>query len=342
MVARRASMADVARRAAVSAQTVSRVANGRTNVDAATRSRVQQAMADLGYRPNRAARALKAGRFHAVGVITSYLTAYGMMRTLDEIVRAATAERYSVTLLPITATRGEVSGAIDRLSELAVDGIIVTVEPHLLRGAELTLPDDVPIVVVNSGSVDSGTGEVPSQIDSDQAGGSRLATEHLLGLGHRTVWHLAGPEDSASAADRTRGWADTLRGAGIDPPPIMVGDWTAESGYRRGTTLAERDDVTAVFAANDQMALGLIQALHRAGRSVPGEISVVGFDDMPEAAYFWPPLTTVTQDFSEIGRNAIGLLLDRIEDRDGGAGDERLVPTRLVVRQSTAALHDTA
>jgi DNA-binding LacI/PurR family transcriptional regulator len=183
---------------------------------------------------------------------------------------------------------------------------------------------------------------VPSQVDSDQAGGSRLATEHLLGLGHRTVWHLAGPRESASAADRTRGWADTLRAAGIDPPPVLVGDWSAESGYRQGTVLAERDDVTAVFAANDQMALGLIQALHRAGRSVPGELSVVGFDDMPDAAYFWPPLTTVTQDFSEIGRNAIGLLLDRIEDRDGGAGGERLIPTRLVVRQSTAAPHDTA
>ena len=211
-----------------------------------------------------------------------------------------------------------------------MDGIIVTIEPHLLLGAELTLPDDVPIVVVNSG-----TGEVPSQVDSDQAGGARLATDHLLGLGHRTVWHLAGPADSASAADRTRGWAGTLRAAGIDPPPVLVGDWSAESGHRQGRILAARDDVTAVFAANDQMALGLIQALHQAGRSVPGEISVVGLDDMPESAYFWPPLTTVTQDFTAIGRNAIGLLLDRIEDR-GGTGDERLIPTRLVIRQSTA------
>ncbi|WP_152360183.1 LacI family DNA-binding transcriptional regulator [Microlunatus speluncae] len=331
MVARRPSMADVARRAAVSAQTVSRVANGRTNVDASTRSRVQQAMAELGYRPNRAARALKAGRFHAIGVITSYLTSYGMMRTLDEIVLAATAAQYSITLLPITATRGGVSGAIDRLSEQAVDGIIVTIEPHLLVGAEVTLPDDVPIVVVNSGS-----GEALSQIDSDQAGGARLATRHLLDLGHRSVWHLAGPAESASAADRTRGWAETLRAAGLEPPPVLVGDWTAESGYRQGAALAERDDVTAVFAANDQLALGLIQALHEAGRSVPGEISVVGFDDLPESAYFWPPLTTVAQDFAEIGRNAVALLLDRIESPAGGALGERVIETRLVLRQSTA------
>ncbi len=336
MVARRPSMADVGRRASVSAQTVSRVANGRSNVDAATRSRVQQAMAELGYRPNRAARALKAGRFHAVGVITSYLTSYGMMRTLDEIVLAVTAAQYSITLLPITATRGglnrgDLSGAIDRLSEQAVDGIIVTVEPQLLVGADVTLPDDVPIVVVNSGS-----GEAPSQIDSDQAGGSRLATGHLLELGHRSVWHLAGPADSASAADRTRGWAETLRAAGSEPPPVLVGDWTAESGYRQGAVLAERDDVTAVFVANDQMALGLIQALHEAGRSVPGEISVVGFDDLPESAYFWPPLTTVSQDFAEIGRNAVALLLDRIENPAEAASDERLIPTDLVIRQSTA------
>ncbi|GAB3738421.1 LacI family DNA-binding transcriptional regulator [Microlunatus parietis] len=332
MNARRPSLADVARRAAVSTQTVSRVANGRTNVDAATRERVQQAMAELGYRPNRAARALKAGRFHAIGVITSYLTSFGMMRTLDEIVQAASAAGYSITLLPITATSGGVSGAIDRLSEQAVDGIIVTVEPHLLEGAEVTLPGDVPIVVVNTGA---GTGL--NLVDSDQEGGARLATRHLLDLGHAAVWHLAGPGESASAAHRTRGWAATLREAGLEPPPVLTGDWTAESGYRHGRGLAGRRDVTAVFAANDQLALGLIQALHEAGRAVPDEVSVVGFDDTPESPYFWPPLTTVRQDFTEIGRTAIALLLQQLEAPDPAPGRERLIPTSLVVRQSTAA-----
>jgi len=333
MNVRRPSLADVARRAAVSTQTVSRVANGRTNVDAGTRERVQRAMAELGYRPNRAARALKAGRFHTIGVITAYLSTYGMSRTLDEIVLAAADARYSITLLPIAATSSGVSGAIDRLSEEAVDGILVTVEPHLLAGAEVTLPDDLPIVVVNSGS-----GGDLSLVDSDQRGGARLATRHLLDLGHRTVWHLAGPAESATSGDRTSGWSETLREAGIDPPPVLAGDWSAESGYRHGTELAARDDVTAVFAANDQMALGLIQALHAAGRSVPGEISVVGFDNMPESAYFWPPLTTVHQDFAAIGRSAIALLLDRLEQRTGPAvGEERVIPTRLIIRQSTSA-----
>lgn len=331
MSARRASLADVARRAAVSTQTVSRVANGRTNVDAATRERVQQAMAELGYRPNRAARALKAGRFHAIGVITSYLTSFGMMRTLDEIVLAASAARYSVTLLPITATRGGVSGAIDRLSEQAVDGIVVTVEPHLLEGAEVTLPADVPIVVVNTGA-----GTELNLVDSDQEGGARLATRHLLDLGHPTVWHLAGPTESAPAAARAHGWAETLREAGLEPPPVLVGDWTARSGYRHGLDLAGRGDVTAVFAANDQLALGLIQALHEAGRTVPDEVSVVGFDDMPESAYFWPPLTTVRQDFTEIGRNAIALLLQQLEDPGRHGGVDQVIPTRLIERQSTA------
>lgn len=332
MTAKRPSLADVARLAAVSTQTVSRVANGRANVDAVTRERVREAMAELGYRPNRAARALKAGRFHAIGVITSYLTSFGMMRTLDEIVLSAAAAQYSITLLPITATRGGVSGAIDRLSDQAVDGIIVTVEPHLLEGADVTLPDDVPIVVVNTGA-----GPGLSLVDSDQEGGARLATRHLLDLGHRTVWHLAGPGASASAASRTRGWAGTLREAGLVPPPVLVGDWTVESGYRNGLELAGRADVTAVFAANDQMALGLIQALHASGRSVPEQLSVAGFDDMPESAYFWPPLTTVHQDFAEIGRNAVALLLRRLEDPGAVGGVERIIPTRLIRRRSTAA-----
>ncbi|MFC7622538.1 LacI family DNA-binding transcriptional regulator [Microlunatus sp. GCM10028923] len=331
MNARRPSLADVARRAEVSTQTVSRVANGRTNVDAATRERVRQAMAELGYRPNRAARALKAGRFHAIGVITSYLTSFGMMRTLDEIVLAASAAQYSITLFPITATPGGVSGAIDRLSEQAVDGIIVTVEPHLLEDADVTLPGDVPVVVVNTGA-----GAQLSLVDADQEGGARLATRHLLELGHANVWHLAGPAESASAADRTRGWAGTLREAGLEPPPVLAGDWTAESGYRQGRELAGRGDVTAVFAANDQMALGLIQALHEGGRTVPGEISVAGFDDTPESAYYWPPLTTVHQDFTEIGRTAIALLLQLLEDPDAAGVGARTIPTTLVVRQSTA------
>ena len=148
-------------------------------------------------------------------------------------------------------------------------------------------------------------------MDSNQAEGARSATAHLLELGHRTVWHLSGPQDSFSARRRAASWHRTLKAAGADIPPVVYGDWSAESGYRVGLQLAARPGLTAVFAANDQMALGLMRALHEAGRRVPQDVSVVGYDDVAEAGYFRPPLTTVHQHFEEVGRRCVALLLVR-------------------------------
>ncbi|MGD3261503.1 substrate-binding domain-containing protein, partial [Xanthomonas citri pv. citri] len=156
--------------------------------------------------------------------------------------------------------------------------------------AEVVLPDGVPMVVVDS----TGTTEHPA-IDTDQADGARLATQHLLDLGHDTVWHVAGPTSSYSAARRLAAWQDTLERAGRTVPPVFHGGWNTESGYRAGQVIAARPDITAVFAANDQTALGVLRAAHEAGRSVPQTLSVVGFDDSPEADSFWPPLTSVHQ-----------------------------------------------
>lgn len=328
-------MGDVARHAGVSSQTVSRVSNGHTNVDPATRARVIEAMQVLGYRPNSAARALRRGRFRTIGVITFTLRTFGNMRTLDAIATEAARADYSVTLIPVLdATLNHVSGAYSRLSEAAVDGVIIIFEAHLLDKAEFTLPPGLPIVVI-----DSNAGEQYTVVDTDQDDGARQATEHLLGLGHKRIWHIAGPESSFSACRRAESWQRTLRAAGIEPPPVLHGDWSTESGYRHGLALGRREDVTAVFAANDQMALGLMRALHELGRDVPGDISVVGFDDLEEAHCFWPPLTTIHQDFDQVGSQAIQKLLAKVNG--GPEQNTRLVvPTRLIIRESTAQAAD--
>lgn len=324
-------MSDVAREAGVSGQTVSRVVNGRLNVDGATRQRVLDAMRRVGYRPNSAARALRNGQFRSIGVIMSALSTFGNSRTLDAVVAAAVARGYSITLMPVgQPTQGEVTGAFSKLNESAVDGVVVLIEQYELDQSEIELPDGLPVVVI-----DSNPRTDHAMVNIDQSQGAELATTHLLGLGHETVWHIAGPRHSYSAESRERAWRATLRRHGRPVPPVVVGDWSAESGYTAGAALGRDPAVTAVFAANDQMALGLLHALHEHGRPVPAEVSVVGFDDMAESAHFWPPLTTVRQVFAEMGGRAVDTLLAEI------ATGERtvtpiIVPTELLVRASTA------
>ena len=325
------SMADVAREAGVSGQTVSRVANGKTNVDDATRDRVLAAMRRIGYRPNSAARALRNGKFRSIGVIISALPTFGNSRTLDAIAAAVVAQGFSIILMPVTRpTQGEVTGAFSKLNEQAVDGVIILIEQHQLDESEIELPRGLPVVVIDSNA----RYEYPV-VDTDQAEGAASATRHLLDLGHQTVWHIAGPPQSYAAERRQRSWQATLEQAGRDVPPVLTGDWSAESGYQHGLRLADDPTVTAVFTANDQMALGLLRALHERGRLVPDDVSVVGFDDMEEAAYFWPPLTTVKQSFAEVGRRAVDALIREIQSGEH-EHQEVLVPTELVVRASTA------
>ncbi|MEV6611468.1 LacI family DNA-binding transcriptional regulator [Kutzneria sp. NPDC051319] len=324
-------MADVAREAGVSGQTVSRVANGRSNVDADTRERVLAAMRRVGYRPNSAARALRNGRFRTIGVIVSSLSTFGNSRTLDAIAAAVVDQDFSIVLMTVPkSTQGEVTGAFSRLGEQAVDGVIILIEQHQLDRNEIELPRGLPVVVIDSSA------RHPSPvIDTDQAEGAASATRHLLELGHSTVWHIAGPPQSYAAERRFKSWQTVLEAAGRPVPPVLVGDWSAASGYTHGQRLAADPSVTAVFAANDQMALGLIRALHEAGRDVPGQVSVVGFDDMAEAAHFWPPLTTVRQSFDDVGRHAVAALVGEItNDRREPAAVR--IPTELVIRSSTA------
>ncbi|ONI84875.1 LacI family transcriptional regulator [Saccharothrix sp. ALI-22-I] len=329
---RRVSMADVARRAGVSAQTVSRVSNGHPGVVDSTREQVLAAMQELGYRPNSAARALKYGQFRTIGVILFTLATVGNSRTLEAIVDHAAEEGYAITLIPVAVpTRDGVLGAFTRLGELAVDAVIVSMEVHLLDAATVNLPVGVPVVVVASEADDRYV-----VVDTDQVDGAVQAVRHLLELGHHTVWHVAGPEESFVAERRATGWQTTLEQAGRPVPPLVHGDWSAESGYRAGLALVDEPDCTAVFAANDQMALGLLRAFHEKGKVVPRDVSVVGFDDIPDSTSFIPPLTTVHQDFAEVGRRCVERVLRQVRNKPVEPGTT-LVPTRLVLRDSTSA-----
>lgn len=327
MSGKRVSMADVAALAGVSGQTVSRVVNGSPRVDPDTRRRVETAMSRLGYRPHPAARALRTGRTRTIGLVASTLATVGNSRTLQSVADAAAARSYALVVVTLPEHAG-LDAAIDRLRDQGVDGAIILNEASELA-RETTPLREFALVVV-----DSPADERFEVLDVDHAGGARVATEHLLSFGHRTVVHLAGPEGSFAASERERGWRDALAAAGATPPPVIRGDWSAEAGHAAGTALASDPAVTAVFSANDQMALGLVRALSEAGRHVPDDVSVVGFDDLPDAANYRPPLTTVHQDFDALGERAVDALVHSIErtDRPGYA----IVPTRLVVRASTA------
>jgi DNA-binding LacI/PurR family transcriptional regulator len=322
-------MHDVARLAGVSHQTVSRVLNGQPHVSAATRARVVAAMRALDYRPNTFARALVTQRSQRIGVLSFDSRLFGPGSTLHAIEREARAAGFGVAVAGMSDhAGGDVDEAVEALRAQAVDGVIVIAPNRAAVRALGVLATPVPVVALEAEFYDQPV------VAIDQRQGAALATAHLLDLGHRTAWHVAGPLDWREAELRVEGWRDTLLAAGATVPAPLSGDWTPRSGYDAGLELAARDDVTAVFAGNDQMALGLVHALSERGRRVPEDVSVVGFDDIPEAEFFRPALTTVHQDFDEVGRRGLDLLLARIDQADTLA-NVTIAPT-LVSRASCA------
>lgn len=323
------SQRDVARLAGASPQTVSRVANGEPNVTEALRARVLSAMRDLGYRPNAAARAVRRGAFRTVGVVYNSLTSVGIYQSLAEISERAAERGYATTLIPLAASSGRTAnGAFSRLSEMAVDVVIALLADRLELGGPLQLPDGVPAVVVGPALLPGA-----ASVDFDQHGGARSAVTHLLELGHATVHHIAGPQDSFPAGQRARSWDATLRAAGRVVPPLVHGDWGAASGYAAARRLLEAHRPTAVFAANDQMALGAYRAFREAGLRIPEDVSVVGFDDIDEGAMLVPALTTIAQRWELLGRESLDVALAM---SSGAAPRMVTLPTALVLRESTA------
>ena len=327
------TMVDVASVAGVSHQTVSRVLNNHPNVKAGTRERVLAAIDQLDYRRNLSARALVTRQTQVLGVVAFDTTLYGPASTLFAVEQAAREAGYFLSIVSLKmVTRQTVSEALGYLASQSVDGLIVIAPQRSTVEALAGLPRDLPAVAVEGGDAS----DMPV-VCVDQVQGGLMACRHLLELGHRTVWHVTGPQDWLEAEGRVEGWRAALAEAGAVEPEILYGDWSPLSGYEAGRELARRDDVTAVFVANDQMALGLLRALSEAGIHVPGDVSVVGFDDVPESEFFTPPLTTIRQEFSEVGRESIRLLLDQLHgaSRWDGQQPRLVVPAKLVVRSST-------
>ncbi|MFF0269839.1 LacI family DNA-binding transcriptional regulator [Kribbella sp. NPDC004536] len=329
------SIGDVARLAGVSAQTVSRVSTGADPVRPETKERVLEAMRQLGYAPNHAARALRRGNFRSIGLMAPKIIRTGESKTIEAVIDASRREGYSVSLVdvetPSSSDVSDVSDAVQQLNHQAIDGLII-IRAATATPTSLALRPTLPVAVSDSRFI----GHHPS-IGADQIGGSRAAVQHLLDLGHKTVHHIAGPDGSGPAEIRVTAWRQALEEAGRTVPAIVRGDWSADSGYELGKALAKRRDLTAVFAANDEMACGLIHALHEAGREVPRDVSVVGFDDIDLVEHFWPPLTTVRQPFQQIGTELVELILRQLRQGAPLVDLHGTVTAPLIVRESTAA-----
>jgi DNA-binding LacI/PurR family transcriptional regulator len=324
------SVADVAALAGVSAVTVSRVANGHPSVSPDTRERVDQAMKKLGYRANTAARALATGRFGAIGVVSFDLTATGNLYIVDAVIREAQLAGYAVNLATLDAAiDARLQAAVRRLTSQAIDGLVV-VEARILDTPSLQLPDNVPVVVAE-GASDVG---YPA-VGADHGAGATAAVEYLLNLGHRTVHHVSGLADSYPAVRRMEAWRRVLTRRGCEVPPPVSGDWSAASGYAAGLELLRDPGVTAIFAANDQMAAGVLRAAVELGRRVPEELSLVGYDDAEVAGFLNPPLTTVRQDLDGVGRHCVEVLLSAMRG-ERLEWSTRLLAPELVIRSSAA------
>lgn len=309
-------MYDVARLAGVSHQTVSRVINAHPNVREETRQRVQEAITTLGYRRNVAARALVTRRSNTIGVITSVSPLWGPSSTLIGVERAARDAGFYLSVAALHSI--EPAGIKEVLGDLVdqgVEGIVVIAPEAAAEHVSERFETHLPVVMVAAGAEPAAGVRITS---IDQAFGARLATRHLLELGHTTIGHIAGPNAWFDAIERVRGWRDELGDHGIRPGPQLAGDWTAASGHRAGAQLLRRKKVpSAVFVANDLMALGFLRAMHDVGVRVPQDISIVGFDDMPGAGHLIPGLTTVRQDLDRLGQQCIAMLLAELNGSDG-------------------------
>ncbi|WP_420810935.1 LacI family DNA-binding transcriptional regulator [Desertimonas flava] len=332
VASRRPGLHDVARVAKVSHQTVSRVLNDQPHVRPATRERVQQAIAELGYRRNAAARSLVTHRSGVIGLLTPRTHLYGPTRSMMEVEVAARKAGFFVSLASVAdSSAAALDAAVEHFKDQAAEAVVLIAPEKAWLDAARVVSNDMPVVTLCADYRPARRSLVSVAMDNRK--GALLVTEHLVQLGHRDHAFITGPPDSAEAAARWRAWRSELQRAGHDTSRVYQGDWSSESGYQAGQRLVADGVPTAVFAANDQMALGLLTALGEAGLDVPLDVSVAGFDDLPESAYFRPGLTTVRQDFTTLAGRCVDVL-ERIL-RNEPAASVRISP-ELVIRQSTA------
>jgi DNA-binding LacI/PurR family transcriptional regulator len=311
--------------------TVSRALNGKPDISNETRERVLAIVEELGFRPNRYARALKGGRSGVIGLVCPATSFYGPTQVLFGVEEAARVAGYA-TIVATSASldADSLAEAIARLEQSSVEAIIV-ISPLVSGGDALRdVESPVPLLAIWAPS-DTGL----AVTGMNHAAAAAAATRHLLELGHATVHHISGPLEWTGSEQRMLGWRRTLEEAGIEPPPVIEGDWTASAGYEAGRQLLSDPAVTAVFTANDQMALGLYRAAFEAGRRIPDDVSVVGYDDGPDSLHYTPPLTTVHQDFKELGARAFARVLGMVTGQQAPQAEPDETPL-LIVRGSTA------
>lgn len=325
------SMADVARAAGVSQQTVSRVANGLPNVNEQTRQRVQAAMQELGFRPSYAGRSLRDGRYHSVGLCINDVTKFGNLSMIDGIASAAREHNCAITLVEMSKTEEfSLAEATRRMAALPVDGIII--------GMSRMAPDFEtfdPLPGIGTVIVTMYAHPRVTTVDSDHYGCSLLLMDHLFELGHEQIRYIGGPSFSVDEQFRRAGWQDALERKHIKPQAPLEGDWSANSGYEAGRYLAEHDrTMTAIYAANDQMANGAIAALRDSGLRVPEDVSVVGVDDSLDDFVAHNELTTVRFDLHQRGRE----VFEHAVPEAGTVGKTVAIriPGQLIIRHSTA------
>lgn len=335
---RRVTLQDVADHAGVSRQTVSRVINNDPRVADETRQRVQAAIEALGYRPNEAARSLARGRANVIGIVVPYTADYlfsdpHLLQFIAGVDDEANKRDYSL-LLSTGRARNDLS-AYERVARTGfVDGVIVVETVLTAQGLDILKEQGLPCVVLGYGVRNADI----YCVHADDLGGARLGTLHLLSLGHRRIGVISGPEHTVIAVeDRLRGIERTLREHGItlEPSLVVYGDFTSRSGYKGARELMKRPEPpTAIFALNDRMAIGAIRYLKEAGYRVPDDVSVIGFDNIPLAESFEPPLTTISQPTLQMGQQAARLLFDLMKGYEP-ITRALVLPAELIVRHST-------
>jgi len=328
---RKPTINDVAEIAGVSFGTVSRVLNNAPDVSAATRERVLQAIKDIGYRRNRAATALVTNRSTSIGLLSDGSPRFGPVGTLMALETVARKKGYATTVISVDKPYDEsVQAALDTLDDTGVGGIIVVAPLVDMASAVWNASCRVPVEMIAAGA--SSTPNVFTYSENQELG-ARLATQHLIDLGHTDIAHLAGSMDWFDGRVRKRGWEAALGDAGLPPGLCLEGDWSPRWAYETGLRLVREGKVPqAVFAASDHTALGLIRALTENGIRVPEDVSVVGFDDIEGSDYFLPPLTTVRQDFTALAHMSMEVLLGAMEGREV---DRTPIAPTLIVRESS-------
>lgn len=329
---RQVTLLDVAEASGVSYQTVSRVVNNHPHVAEATRERVMHHVGRLGYRPNKAARSLVTNRSNTIGIVSFGATHYGPAQTVMNIERMIRRRGYALITTSVEAmTFDALRQGVRNLKLHQVDGIVLMTpirEVELERATALC--GETPFVML-----DIELGKALPSVVIDQKQGARLAVQHLINRGHRHIAELHGPLDWVDAKLRHDGFLETLKLADLMPAATAGGNWSAQSGFDAALRLMQHQPFSAVFSHNDQMALGALRALHEHGLRVPEDVSLVGFDNIPESAFFGPPLTTVQQDFAALGEQSVDYLIGLMSNEHPPLHQRVLYPS-LIERQSVA------